>query len=155
MGSEIEKKFRVFEWDGGACGTGTHIEQGYLAFNPEVRVRIRGEQAFITIKGPRQEHPDVLIRPEFEYAIPLGDAKALLHFCLGRLSKTRFVAGRFEIDVFHGPLQGLVLLEAELLEPTEELEMPASIKAVDVTNDPRFLNHRLALVTSFDQLVLG
>lgn len=91
-----------------------------------MRVRLADRGAWLTIKGPRRG----LIRLEFEYAIPVGDAEELLAtLCTGSLvEKTRYkvaVGGHiWEVDAFHGDNTGLVLAEIELEDEAEAFERP-------------------------------
>ena len=95
MGVEIERKFKV-RGDFRPSGSGTEIAQGYLSRDPKrtVRVRIAGSRGFLTIKGENRG----AVRAEYEYAIPLPDARELLALCEApRIEKTRYVetaAGR-------------------------------------------------------------
>ena len=89
MGQEIERKF-LLKSDGWRHGaTGTHIRQGYLSSLPTVRIRTRGENAFLTVKGKTKG----LVRPEFEYAIPFEDAEAMLKLCLKPLIEKKRYEG--------------------------------------------------------------
>lgn len=149
MHTEIERKFRV---------TGTaftseaysaqRIVQGYICSAPgrTVRVRIRGEKGYLTIKGPSDEKG--LSRYEFEQEIPLPDAEQLLTLCEpGVIDKTRYLvrAGRhvFEVDVFRGENEGLVIAEVELGAEDEPFERPAWL-GEEVSGDRRFYNSMLA-----------
>ena len=87
---EIERKFLVDTKKWQPSGAGKKIKQGYLSVDPErvVRVRISGEEAFLTIKGKAQG----ISRTEMEYSIPLDDAEVLLAMCTGLpVEKTRYV----------------------------------------------------------------
>lgn len=123
-----------------------HIKQGYIAHDGgnTVRVRIRDGQGFITVKGPFLNR---ISRFEWEKEIPLEEAEALVLLCHGGLiDKTRHivpVAGRlFEVDVFHGGNQGLVMAEIELKSPGEPFERPAWL-GEEVTGDKRYYNSHL------------
>jgi adenylate cyclase len=145
MALEIERKFLV-------CGEfprrmPTFIAQGYLLDDPDrtVRVRVAGEQGFLTIKS--RPEAGSFSRPEFEYEIPVHEAQELLEMCHSILEKTRYVhpvaSGHFiEIDVFHGLNEGLIVAEVELTAEDEEFERPDWL-GEDVTNDPRYLNSNL------------
>mgnify|MGYP003551531168 FL=1 len=116
MAIEIERKFLVSGTDWRA-GESTLFRQGYLNRDKErtVRVRIAGNQAYLTIKGISTG----ATRAEFEYEIPVADAGQLLLLCDGPLiEKTRYVvphAGMlWEVDEFHGANSGLVVAEIEL-----------------------------------------
>jgi adenylate cyclase len=146
MATEIEQKFLVAT-DAWRDGTpGTRIAQGYLSQDPErtVRVRIAGETAWLTIKGRTLG----IARAEFEYAIPLAEAKALLGMCLPSvIDKTRYEIGFaghcWEVDVFHGENEGLVIAEVELEDESVCPELPPWLGA-EVSTDPRYFNSRLA-----------
>ena len=146
MGKEIERKFLVDLAAWKPAGTGTHYKQGYLSSVKErvVRVRIEGDRAKLTIKGANVG----LTRAEFEYDIPLDDAAALLdHLCEQPLiDKHRHVevhSGKtWEIDVFHGDNQGLVVAEIELATEDEAFARPAwAVK--EVSGDARYFNSNL------------
>ena len=116
MPTEIERKFLVIG-DGWRTDKGIRIRQGYL--NRErgriVRVRIAGDNGYITIKGITTG----ISRAEFEYAIPAVDAGQLLQMCDGRLiEKVRHVlvhkGTSWEVDEFHGDNSGLLIAEVEL-----------------------------------------
>jgi len=143
MPQEIERKFLVTSdsWRGRAVGV--TYRQGYLSKDPErtVRVRIAGDDAFLTVKGLTTGNS----RPEFEYRIPLADAEAMLGLCEGPLvEKTRFEiphAGRvWEVDEFLGDNCGLV----ELASDGDEFEVPDWIGR-EVSGDPRYYNSNLAI----------
>jgi len=148
MGVEIERKFLVLtnDWRG-AAGPATRLRQGYLsqAGGVTARVRCAGDDAFLTVKGPR----DGLARPEFEYPIPVRDAERMLSRLAqsAPLLKVRYpvtVRGlTWEVDVFEGPHQGLVLAEIELEHPSQEIDIPAWI-GEEVTADRRYRGSALA-----------
>lgn len=121
MAKEIERKFLVNDSSYRAMAvSATDIEQGYLSrrIDATVRVRLRGDKAYLTVKGRN----DGVVRDEWEYPVPPEDAREMLARCCEPpvLSKTRYVVdfGGFswEIDEFHGALEGLVLAEVELPE---------------------------------------
>lgn len=124
-----------------------HIEQGYLSILPTVRIRIRDSEAFITIKGPTD--PTGLSREEYEYAIPLAEARALIGLCEGRtLIKDRYLVPHqgnlWEVDVFAGRHSGLVLAELEV--PSLETTYPLPDWAgEEVTGQPQYYNAYMAL----------
>lgn len=145
---EIERKFLVCSDSFLAEATQAEaIDQGYLHEGlPTVRVRLRGTSAFLTIKGASD--PTGLVRSEYEYPIPVNDARELLELAgAGRLTKTRYLvpyAGHtWEVDVFHGALQGLRLAELELSDPAETFDLPPWV-GEEVTGDPRYYNSTLA-----------
>jgi adenylate cyclase len=146
MGTEIERKFLVKPgWPRPAGGT--FLSQGYVSLAPErtVRVRVAGDRAFLTLKGKTQG----LARSEFEYEIPVPDAREILReLCeLPPVEKTRHElphAGHlWEVDVFHGANDGLVLAEVELARADEPLQLPDWI-GEEVSGDPRYYNASLA-----------
>ncbi len=146
MAQEIERKYLVTgdAWKG--LGTPTLYRQGYLSSVKErtVRVRIAGEKAFLTVKGVNTG----VSRAEFEYAIPLADASAMLDGLCERplIEKTRTLvrAGAYtwEIDEFHGDNDGLVLAEVELASADDRPPLPEWIGA-EVSSDPRYFNSNL------------
>lgn len=145
MALEIERKFLV-TGDGWRSAPSERLSQGYLCHEPErtVRVRIAGEQAWITIKGVTQG----ATRQEFEYPIPVGDAQALLALCgAGKIDKFRHRcvhAGKtWEVDAFLGDNQGLVVAEIELHSEDEAFDKPDWIGA-EVTHDARYYNANLS-----------
>jgi CYTH domain-containing protein len=147
MPAEIERKFLLADdsWRDGSPGV--RIAQGYLSQDPDrtVRVRIAGEKAWLTIKG----RSEGITRAEFEYEIPLTDAKALLELCLPSvIDKTRhripFGGHEWEIDVFHGANEGLVVAEVELTDEAASPEIPPWI-GLEVSSDARYFNSCLAV----------
>ncbi len=146
MAIEIERKFLVTDpsWSDGSAGT--RIAQGYLSKDPDrtVRIRLSGETAWITVKG----RGEGISRPEFEYPIPAEDARELLDLCLPSvIEKTRFRIPHggqvWEIDVFHGSNEGLVVAEIELDDPADCPEMPPWL-GKEVSDDPRYFNSQLS-----------
>ena len=146
MGIEIERKFLLdnFSWQNDSP-KGTQIRQGYLNSDIDrtVRIRTKGEVGFLTVKG-RSEN---MTRKEFEYEIPIEDAKALLAMCEQPIiEKTRFnVVHRqkvWEIDVFEGINEGLVVAEIELDSEDEVVELPEWV-GEEVTSDPKYYNSSL------------
>ena len=148
MALEIERKFLVADpsWRASA-GPGEDYVQGYVVSDARcsLRVRIAGERAWLTLKGPTRG----AVRDEFEYAIPIADARAVLErLCdAGRIVKTRHRvehAGRtWEVDVFAGAHAGLVLAELELESEDAGFERPPWLGA-EVTHDARYFNGQLA-----------
>lgn len=146
MGKEIERKYLVDVAAWKPRDEGIHYKQGYLSAQKErvVRVRIEGDQAKLTIKGPSRG----VTRSEFEYAIPLDDAVILLDSLCERplIDKHRHKevhGGRtWEIDVFHGDNDGLVVAEIELASEDDTIELPRWIVR-EVSSDPRYYNSNL------------
>ena len=146
---EIERKFLVtseaFKKEAFAQN---RIAQGYLSSVPErtVRVRIKGDKGFLTIKGASNETR--LSRFEWEKEIPVDEATALLKLCeKGIIDKTRFEVkiGNhiFEVDEFYGENEGLIIAEVELKSETETFEKPVWL-GKEVTNDIRYYNSYLS-----------
>ncbi len=149
MPIEIERKFLVSgNFMSGSTGA-TDIVQGYLSRSPDrtVRIRIRGEKGFITIKGNAGETK--IARYEWEMEIPVDDARELLRLCEPfPVEKTRYLVPFgvhvFEVDVFHGENEGLVMAEVELSAIGEEFERPSWL-GEEVTSDPRYFNSALSV----------
>ena len=154
MGIEIERKFLLRDdaWRGEVARS-QRMAQAYIndpaalregRERASVRVRIAGAQAWLNLKA-RLIGPS---RQEFEYAIPLEDAQALLALCAGgRIAKTRHYIERagltFEIDEFEGDNAGLVVAEVELSREDQSFERPAWL-GIEVTDQPRYYNSALA-----------
>lgn len=149
MAQEIERKYIVKgEWKS-LAESKTHIKQGYLAINADcsVRVRIRDERAYITIKGKSKDGG--LSRYEFEKEILRSEAEELLALCSTPLiEKYRwlvpFKGHTFEVDEFQGDNEGLVMAEVELTKVDENCECPDFL-VMEVTGDMRFYNSYLRL----------
>ena len=146
-GLEIERKFLVHKWMDwkGLASSCSHIQQGYFAAVNTVRVRIRDDKGYLTIKGP--SHNGGLSRYEFEKEITLQEAQQLMLLCeSGVIDKHRYLvpyAGHtFEVDEFHGDNDGLVMAEVELKSENEPFESPDFI-GKEVTGDRRFYNSHM------------
>ena len=146
---EIEHKFLVHKekWFALEKPEGTEYLQGYLSIDPDkvVRVRVSGEKGFLTIKG-KSETP---AHPEFEYTIPVEDARALLElFTTTRVEKTRtrIISGdhSWDVDEFHGENEGLIVAEIELESEAEHFDLPEWV-GEEVTADRRYYNAYLSL----------
>ena len=145
---EIERKFLVDaeKLPAQILTDGEKIFQGYLCVEPArtVRVRTKGQRGFLTIKGANVG----IVRKEFEYQIPIEDALELLKLCQKVLEKIRYKvqhAGKiWEVDVFAGKYEGLILAEVELTAADEVVELPAWLDK-EVSDDPRYFNSNLAL----------
>ena len=146
---EIERKFLVkseeFKENSFAKN---EISQGYLNTNPErtVRVRIKGNQGFLTIKGKGNETG--MSRLEWENEIPVDEARQLLPLCeSGVISKTRYEVkfGNhvYEVDEFFGENEGLVIAEIELQSEDEAFEKPNWL-GEEVTNNKKYYNSYLS-----------
>lgn len=144
MAMEIERKFLVKDsWQ--PQGEGLRIAQGYLSTVPErtVRVRLKGEKGYLTIKGKNQG----ISRAEFEYEIPRQDAEAMLALAEQPiLSKIRYLERHgddlWEIDVFAGENEGLVVAEIELAAEQADFSRPAWL-GQEVSGDVRYYNANL------------
>lgn len=149
MAQEIERKFLLADdsWKE-IVGGGVLYEQGYLVSDPEksVRVRIAGNTGYLTIKS--KVYDGGFSRAEFEYEIPVGDAKEIFNTLTlpGKIEKTRYHIPNgkhtWEIDVFHGDNDGLITAEIELESEDESFEKPEWI-GEEVTFDNRFINGML------------
>lgn len=148
MHTEIERKFLVTNNDFiKEAYAVRRIVQGYICSTPgrTVRVRIGSEKGFLTIKGPSDEKG--LSRYEFEQEIPLEDAEQLIKLCEpGIIDKVRYLveAGKhvFEVDVFHGENEGLIIAEVELNSEDEIFEHPHWL-GQEVSGDRRYYNSML------------
>ena len=148
MGIEIEHKYLVKDDSYKRLSdNNSTIRQGFLSRNPErtVRVRVRDDQGFITIKGKG----DGAAHPEFEYEIPLDDAVRLMSLCEPPvIEKTRYIAmhdgNRWEVDVFHGSLEGLVIAELEVPSEDYRFSLPPFVGR-EVTGNPKYYNSQLGI----------
>ncbi len=148
MAQEIERKFLVRGSFKEVAFAALRISQGYICRDGgrTVRVRIRGEQAFLTIKGPSADGG--LSRFEWEMEIPVQEARELMMLCqAGIIEKTRYLvkAGKhtFEVDEFHGDNEGLIVAEVELGAPDESFERPSWL-GEEVTGERRYYNASLS-----------
>lgn len=148
MAQEIERKFLVTnDTYKQMASSSNRIVQGYICrlVGRTVRVRIRDNQGYLTIKGPSLDGG--LSRYEWEQSIPLEDARELLTLCQdGIIDKERYLVPygnhTFEVDLFHGDNQGLVVAEVELASPDELFERPPFL-GEEVTGDRRYYNSSL------------
>lgn len=147
MPVEIERKFLVNGDVWRSLGSGTVYRQGYLMAEPgkTVRVRVAGDQGFITIKGASQG----IARSEFEYPIPLADAEELLANLCDRplIEKTRYKIPLdnvvWEVDEFAGENTGLIMAEVELQDANQSIQIPDWI-GQEVSGDRRYYNAYLS-----------
>ena len=147
MAKEIERKFLVKGEFKDQAFKATRITQGYLSSVPErtVRVRVKGDKGFITIKGIG--NASGASRYEWEKEIPVEEVKELLLICEpGVIDKTRYLvkAGEFtfEVDEFYGDNEGLTVAEVELPDEDAAFERPDWL-GEEVTGDPRYYNSML------------
>ena len=152
MPVEIERKFLLT--DKPPVVAGVEMVQGYLCKDPDRTIRVRLERggdvgkedrAVLSVKGK----PVGLTRPEYEYSIPIDEAQELMELCIGSLvEKTRYRhhVGKhvWEVDVFHGENEGLVVAEIELSAEAESYDKPDWIGA-EVSSDLRYANSNLSI----------
>lgn len=148
MAKETERKFLVANegWRAFVVAA-LPFRQFYLAAAPDrsVRVRIRDGSALLTLKFGTQART----RDEFEYPIPLADAEEMLAFAVGNvIEKTRHHVRHggylYEVDVFGGALEGLVLAELETPDDVPDAALPSWLGR-EVTGQPAYYNASLAL----------
>lgn len=146
MPKEIERKFLVLDGWQKDCLESKHCLQGFICISKEktIRVRVVSDKGYLTVKGATEG----MTRLEYEYEIPLEDAKEMLStLCIKPLiEKQRHYCKHkghlWEVDVFMGANQGLVLAEIELKDPKEIFEKPSWV-GQEVTDDPRYYNASL------------
>lgn len=148
MALEIERKFLVKGEFKSLATSKMRIVQAYLSSTPErsIRIRIQGEQAFLTIKGPVNESG--MSRFEWEKEITVAEAIPLLDLCEpGIIDKTRYIIPEsgglfFEVDEFHKDNSGLIVAEIELPSEDHPFEKPDWL-GKEVTGDKRYFNSSL------------
>lgn len=148
MSLEIEKKFLISGDFKSEAVKAVRITQGYLCSVPErtVRVRVKGDRGYITVKGAGSRSG--ASRFEWEKEIPVEEARELLELCEpGVIDKTRYLVPKgkhtFEVDEFYGDNDGLTVAEVELGAEDEPFERPNWLGA-EVTGDSRYYNSSLA-----------
>lgn len=148
MPLEIERKYLIKsdDWKN-YTNKKIIIKQGYLSSNPDstVRIRLTNKKAFITIKSKTTG----ITRSEYEYGIPISDARELLNLCTKPLiQKTRYIVvqnkSRWEVDIFEGVNEGLEIAEIEL-ENADELIIKPDWLGEEVSDDSRYFNSSLAV----------
>jgi adenylate cyclase len=148
---EIERKFIVknqsFKEE---IHTKSIVSQGYLSSNPErtVRVRMKNEKGYLTIKGISNESGTS--RYEWEKEIPLNEAVELFKLCeKGAIEKTRYEIKygnhTYEVDEFHGDNEGLIIAEIELSSENEKFDKPNWL-GDEVTGEQRYYNSNLSIL---------
>lgn len=149
MGQEIERKFLIDKnkWQQVNKPAGLFYRQGYLLTDPNktIRVRLTDQKAYLTIKGISVG----ATRSEYEYEIPVDEAKELLdNFSVSELSKIRykitFANKLWEVDEFLGDNAGLIVAEIELTHEDEAFEIPDWITQ-EVTGEEKYYNSNLTL----------
>jgi adenylate cyclase len=146
MGIEIERKFLVDTNLLPTLTAGVHIKQGYIqtADKTVVRVRIKDQEAYLTIKGENQG----IKRLEFEYPIPIENAHQMIDNLCSKnvIDKIRYEVRIenhvWEIDIFHGENDGLIIAEVELNDENEDLFIPDWILK-EVSHDAKYYNSNL------------
>lgn len=149
MPTEIERKFLVDDkkWEALAKPKGNRYKQGYILSEEKrtVRIRVTEDAAYITFKGASTG----ITRSEYEYAIPVNEGNEILdNFATSAIKKTRFIikyAGHvWEVDVFDGDNNGLIVAEIELQSEEEEFEKPDWV-GQEVSHDARYTNASLSV----------
>jgi CYTH domain-containing protein len=149
MGKEIEKKYLIDheKWQKAMKPQGEFYRQGYLLAErgKTIRVRLTEKSGYLTIKGKMTG----ITTPEFEYPIPILDAKELLDtLCTSEIIKIRYKINYhnkiWEIDEFLGDNKGLIIAEIELKSEDEKYELPDFILQ-EVTGDKRYYNAQLSV----------
>ena len=147
MAQEIERKFLVADPSFLKPLTGYQVKQGYIPGKERsaARIRIRDSSAFLTLKSETRG----ITRSEFEYEIPLADAEEMLETLCAppHIEKTRYVVEwkehTWEVDVFHGGNEGLIVAEIELATADQAFEKPPWLGR-EVSQDARYFNSNLA-----------
>ena len=146
MALEIERKYLIDLEKITPLENGIRIKQGYLSTdkNAVVRVRVKNDKAYLTIKGSNSG----IARLEFEYEIPLDEANEMLEKLCQKpvIDKTRYLINHenhtWEVDVFYGDNEGLVVAEVELSSEDEHINLPSWVKE-EVSHDDRYFNSNL------------
>jgi len=150
MPKEIERKFLINLDQLELLPQGIKIKQGYFPMSAgvkfSVRIRIKKDAAFLTVKSENTG----ATRSEYEYPIPIDEALEMLenHCQKPYIEKTRYELTNgghiWEIDIFHGENEGLVMAEIELSSEAEEFDVPEWVTD-EVTDDPKYYNSNLLL----------
>jgi adenylate cyclase len=147
MAKETERKFLIKQEFRHLAVRKISITQAYLSVDPErtIRIRIADNEAFITIKG--RDTGKSFTRNEWEYSILISDANEIMKLCLpGMIQKTRYVIPsgdhNWEVDVFHGKNEGLIIAEIELSSEDEQFDKPDWV-GEEVTGNPEYYNSNL------------
>jgi len=147
MAFEIERKFLVDTDKWSPVDLGIKMKQAYLGLypSPTVRIRIAGNAAFLTIKG----RSETIARPEFEYEVPVEDAIEMMKLAISEpVEKTRyeiwFEGFLWEVDIFSGKNNGLVMAEIELESVNQQFPRPDWLLQ-EVSADGRYYNSYLSM----------
>lgn len=148
MAKEIERKFLVTDTSyRDIADSSVVIKQAYISTSPDstVRLRIAGAKAFLTVKS--RNHGAT--RHEWEYEVPVEDVEQMIRTCAASpvIEKVRYRVGRWEVDEFHGHLEGLTIAEIELESEDEPFEKPEFV-GLEVTGDHRYYNSVLSQAMS-------
>jgi adenylate cyclase len=146
MALEIERKYLIDLEKLGTLKNANRIKQGYITTNKDavVRVRVKNDKGYLTIKGSNVG----VSRLEFEYEIPLVEANEMLDKLCQKptIDKDRYIIDLhnhiWEIDIFYGDNEGLVIAEVELKDENEHIKLPIWIKK-EVTGDIKYYNSNL------------
>jgi adenylate cyclase len=146
MAQEIERKFLIDLDKLGPLKNGIDIKQGYISTRDKtvVRARVAGDKAYLTLKGKNSG----VTRTEFEYEIPVSDASQIIsELCNGLIvEKTRYLISYsehvWEVDIFHGDNDGLVVAEIELVSENTNFDKPVWV-GKEVSGDVRYYNSSL------------
>jgi len=146
MATEIERKFLLLNDDWKNLASGTVYRQGYISTDEKstVRVRVIGDKGFLTIKGKSVG----ISRMEYEYEIPVADAKTLLEELCAKplIDKKRYRIDYkgfiYEVDEFFADNEGLVVAEIELTSESQQFARPPWLGR-EVSDDSRYFNARL------------
>lgn len=149
MAYEIERKFLVKGEFKHYALSSTYIVQGYIYFDKEksVRIRIKGDKGYITVKSSVGDSK--VTRNEWEYEIPASEANEMLRLCGDNvLEKTRYIVSiknlTLEVDEFYGKNEGLLLAEIELTNESQQFEKPDFL-GQEVTGQTRYYNAQLCV----------
>lgn len=146
MAKEIERKFLVKRELFHPIVEGEYIAQGYLSVTPKriVRVRIKNHRGYLTVKGKNTG----ISRSEYEYEIPENDAREMLELCepsiiVKRRHNINVNGSKWEVDIFEGDNEGLIVAEIELKSEDEIFSKPEWIDK-EVSSDVRYYNAYLS-----------
>ena len=149
MPTEIERKFLVDhqKWEALIKPTGKLYKQGYILSDEKrtVRIRVANDAAYITLKGASTG----ISRSEYEYTIPVNEGNEILNnFATSSIQKTRYnieyAVHTWEVDVFTGDNNGLIVAEIELQNEDEQFEKPEWV-GQEVSHDSRYTNASLSV----------
>lgn len=151
MGQEIEHRYLLKTLPPFGAVKPQSIAQGYLSTDPDriVRVRVKGDKGFLTIKGRKID----AVSPEFEYEIPIDEARSILTLCgQNVLTKDRYAligpdGMIWDVDIFTGRHAGLMIAEIELAIIDDQYMIPSWVDGADITGDSRLGNASLVEIS--------